>query len=182
MSNQQLFQKKSQRVAKHRYSWVCLGIQITKCQSVSLASRSKNKNIIPIFRTSTYCQTFIWCDVYRANVFCFQILVPPRITKSPNDTIINEGENITLTCDAEGPPKPTFAWSNASEKVTIKKIISKNNKLELRNVRSAGRYHFTVTCIASNKGGKSTANATIEILGEYLKFTLNVEMYLGAFD
>ena len=113
----------------------------------------------------------IQCDLYRENVFCFEILVPPRVTKSPNNTTINEGENVTLTCDAEGPPKPTFTWSNAGEKVTIEKIISKNNKLELRNVRSAGRYHFTVTCIASNKGGATTANATIEILGRFLIFT-----------
>ncbi len=104
-------------------------------------------------------------------MFCFEILVPPCITKSPNDTTINEGENVTLTCDAVGPPKPTFTWSNVSEKVTIEKIISKSNKLELRNVRSAGDYHFTVTCEASNKGGTSTANATIEILGKFLIFS-----------
>ncbi len=104
-------------------------------------------------------------------IFRFEILVPPRITKSPKDTTINEGENVILTCDAEGPPKPTFTWSNVSEKVTIEEIISMNNKLELRNVRSVCDYYFTVTCEASNKGGTSTANATVEILGKFLIFT-----------
>ena len=90
----------------------------------------------------------------------------PRITTPPNDTTINEGENVELTCDAEGPPKPTFTWSNVSKKVTIEKIISKNNQVELQNVRSVGRYDFSVICIASNKGGNASANATIEILVE----------------
>ena len=98
----------------------------------------------------------------------FNILVPPRITKYPNDTTINEGENITLTCDAEGPPKPKFTWRNVTERVAIEEIISKNNELKLRNVQSAGDYKFIVTCQASNKGGNSTANATIEILGMFL--------------
>ncbi len=105
-------------------------------------------------------------------IFRFEILVPPRIIKGPNDTsTINEGDNVTLTCDAEGPPKPTFTWSNVSEKVTIEKIISMNNKLELRKVRSDGDYYFTVTCEASNKGGTSTANATVKIWGKFLIFT-----------
>jgi hypothetical protein len=99
----------------------------------------------------------------------FDILVPPRITRGPNDTTINEGENITLICDAKGPPKPRFTWSIVSQKVSIKEIISDNkNELELRNMRSAGDYNFIVTCQASNKAGKSTANATIEILGKFL--------------
>jgi hypothetical protein len=98
----------------------------------------------------------------------FDILVPPRITRGPNDTTINEGENITLTCDAEGPPKPKFTWGIVSKRVAIKEIISNNNKLELRNVQSAGDYNFIITCQASNKGGNSTANATIEILGKFL--------------
>jgi hypothetical protein len=81
---------------------------------------------------------------------------------------VKEGENITLTCDGEGPPKPTFSWSIVSERVTIEEIISNNNELELRNVRSAGDYKFIVKCKASNKGGFRTANATTEILGKFL--------------
>jgi hypothetical protein len=105
-------------------------------------------------------------NIKRCNYFV--ILVLPRITKYPNDATINEGENVNLTCDAEGPPKPTLTWSYVSDEVTIEKIIAINNKLELQNVRSVGNYYFTVTCIASNKAGNSTAKATIEILGMFL--------------
>ena len=92
-----------------------------------------------------------------------EISVPPRITKGPNNATMNEGENISLTCDAEGPPKPTFTWDLVSKNVTFGKIIPNKNKLELVNVRSTGLYHFTVVCIASNKGGNKTAEATIDI-------------------
>ena len=50
----------------------------------------------------------------------------------------------------------------------MRKIIRDYKTLELQNVRSAGLYTFTVTCQATNKGGSATANATIEILGEFV--------------
>ena len=98
--------------------------------------------------------------------FDFKILVPPRITKHPNDTTINEGDNITLLCYAEGPPKPSFSWNIVSEKISIGQKISDNNILELRNVTSIGNYYFTVICKAVNKGGNTSTNATVEILGK----------------
>ena len=102
------------------------------------------------------------------NKWFFFILVSPRITKRPIDRKINEGENINITCDAEGPPKPTFTWSFDRERVTIEKIIEKNNLLVLQNVRSTGVYKFVVTCQAANKAGNRTASATVNILGMFI--------------
>lgn len=84
------------------------------------------------------------------------------------NTTVKEGENVTLKCDAEGPPKPSFTWNFVIPNVTIGNIIRKNNILELQNVRSAGLYNFTVICKASNKAGSRTANATINIVGKFV--------------
>ena len=38
--------------------------------------------------------------------------VPPRIVNRDDDTdlVVREGENMTLTCDAKGHPKPQIVW------------------------------------------------------------------------
>lgn len=120
------------------------------------------------------CTTFIWNGhkslyIFYKHISDFEILVRPRITKAPANTKVIEGENVTLTCDAEGPPKPSFEWDFVMENVTIEKIVENNNILELQNVRSTGLYNFTVTCKASNKGGSHSANATITIVGKFSK-------------
>ncbi|CAB4042155.1 hemicentin-1-like isoform X3, partial [Paramuricea clavata] len=141
---------------------------------ISTPSRLDNKSNVSIEVTSTlFVRTNgikyedhgnYTCEVLNVNESSIplsktvEIQFPPRITKGPSNMTINEGENVNLTCDAEGPPKPTFSWSNVSARVTIEEIIRNNDKLKLRNVRSAGKYKFIVTCKASNKGGNSTAN------------------------
>ena len=105
-------------------------------------------------------------------IFFLEISVLPRIIEHPAEGKVKEGENITLTCDAVGPPKPSLTWSYDSKNVSIERSIKYHNMLELRNVRSAGLYKFTVTCKAANKGGNRMANATIEILGKFMLWPL----------
>ena len=44
--------------------------------------------------------------------FCKMFSVPPKIisTEVNSDPVVREGDNLTLTCDARGHPKPHIVW------------------------------------------------------------------------
>ena len=108
------------------------------------------------------------------------ITVFPRITRQPRSQNVLEDNSINISCEAEGPPQLIITWSvEELEGVEMNSTDLKNGLLVLQNVKSKGRYTFTVICIASNKGGKTTANATITILGKYFLFLLIVTFNFG---
>ncbi|CAI5440102.1 unnamed protein product [Caenorhabditis angaria] len=46
------------------------------------------------------------------------VKVPPQIArKNPTDYIIQEGDNVTMLCRAEGNPKPTVTWRRADRQI-----------------------------------------------------------------
>jgi len=58
--------------------------------------------------------------------------VPPRIVQSdePQEPVVREGDNLTLSCNATGHPKPNIVWRREdSEDMVIdgKKGESKNS-------------------------------------------------------
>ncbi|XP_028394789.1 hemicentin-1-like [Dendronephthya gigantea] len=110
-----------------------------------------------------------------------EIQFPPRITTHLSDTKMNESGNITLVCDAKGPPKPSFFWSIVRKNIKFGKKIINENVLELRDVTSTGNYYFTVICRASSKAGNVSTNATVEILVKpriiHLNSSLTAELY-----
>lgn len=98
------------------------------------------------------------------------ITVLPRILEGPRSQEVLEGNNTHLSCNADGRPRPNITWDVEEEDVEMNVMYRKNGFLELQNVKSNGQYTFTVICIASNKGGNTTANATITILGKFMLF------------
>ena len=55
---------------------------------------------------------FIKCDNHSSVLFCI-FVVPPDILDPPissADTIIREGDNVTLRCAGNGSPKPNITW------------------------------------------------------------------------
>jgi len=93
------------------------------------------------------------------------ITVPPEITVHPEAQTKSEGENVTLSCKADGNPVPTISWTRNGSPVDESGRISfseDKKQLTITNVSrtDSGEYQ----CVASNSLGNDTFNdATLDI-------------------
>ena len=93
------------------------------------------------------------------------ITVPPEITVHPEAQTKSEGENVTLSCKADGNPVPTISWTRNGSPVDESGRISfseDKKQLTITNVSrtDSGEYQ----CVASNSLGNDTSNdATLDI-------------------
>ena len=80
--------------------------------------------------------------------------MPPTITEAPQDTTVNEGDPLQLTCNASGQPTPTITWTKDGKQLGKTLNIQKSNK------NDAGKY----VCKADNsvKDAK-TASAQVTV-------------------
>lgn len=84
-------------------------------------------------------------------------IVPPKINVAPpRKSIVNAGENLTLTCKADGDPQPTITWTR--DGVSENQFRKTENVLQLSNVQTqdvgsyrcsvANGYGTDLTCIS----------------------------------
>ena len=92
----------------------------------------------------------------------------------PTSSIVVEGNNITLSCNASGKPEPAISWTKVGGSG---QVLSQNSSLTLTNVRRPGNPHNMVQyqCMASNgveTPAKAVANITVHCkyhhFGEFL--------------
>ncbi|KAE8619816.1 hypothetical protein XENTR_v10009985 [Xenopus tropicalis] len=69
---------------------------------------------------------------------------------------VPEGENVTLTCEAEGIPPPTYTWEGPSAEI---QTSPDNRTITIPGVKQ-GNYG-TYVCRAQNKHGEDTQTLTI---------------------
>ena len=88
----------------------------------------------------------------------------PTITVQPQSLEKTEGDNVTLSCNADGNPIPTISWTINGSLTAIKgnsRISFTKNKqqLTIRNVKrtDSGTYR----CVASNKFGNASSDAAL---------------------
>ncbi|KAG4066651.1 hypothetical protein HA402_007287 [Bradysia odoriphaga] len=94
-------------------------------------------------------------DPMKSQTGYLDVVVPPDILdyQTSHDMIVQEGDNVTLTCAAAGSPLPTIEWRREKGKpllsVESKEIFSvKGPRLILKQ---ANRHHMgAYLCIASN--------------------------------
>ena len=89
---------------------------------------------------------------------CFS--VAPNVTVRQCPTVVNEGNDATLYCDATGNPVPSITWIRLSTgEVTI---VSNNNSLVFAaiNRNESGLYQ----CITNNSIGNDLKNCTLDVL------------------
>jgi hypothetical protein len=54
--------------------------------------------------------------------------VKPDIVSNSEDVVVVEGQNVSLSCEAVGYPKPTIQWKREDGKnITIRKLSSAND-------------------------------------------------------
>ena len=91
--------------------------------------------------------------------------VPSFIQPIQNKTI-DEGENVTVSCNASGTPPPMVSWIkvDSSERFDGSELVFTHI-----NRSQAGEYR----CEASNECGNASETATIEVQCKYQCLVLN---------
>ena len=96
------------------------------------------------------------------------------ISRKPSSVIVEEGQNVSLVCQATGQPTPTVTWSKLSllhHHDTPKKTVTivEGGKLSLVKVTKSQRGDYL--CLAKNLLNQDSTLVQVTVL-EALKFTL----------
>ena len=86
---------------------------------------------------------------------CFVWLFPdpPKITHIMNDTIVNDGNTVTLDCQADGYPSPTIRWIFVHDNSNVTGLLYITGK------EKEGFYR----CIAENGVGRDESSRDVYI-------------------
>uniref|UniRef100_A0A3Q4GAR6 Ig-like domain-containing protein n=1 Tax=Neolamprologus brichardi TaxID=32507 RepID=A0A3Q4GAR6_NEOBR len=105
---------------------------------------------------------------------------PPRIVHHPSDVVVKVGNPATLSCRADGSPKPTIEWLRNNQPLETAKrdgqlqpmILSDGSLffLSVEGGRQGQSHEGVYTCVARNSAGKDTSrNASLFIAVYFIK-------------
>ena len=97
----------------------------------------------------------------------------PKITDLPQSGVytVNETNNVTMVCRADGVPQPTISWTNASSG----KNVGSGEQFHIVNTRSSddGAY----TCTATNELGSVSEGLTLHVQSKLFVCSLYIHQY-----
>ena len=101
----------------------------------------------------------------------FGITDKPEITGLPPSVARPEGDNVTLSCNAEGNPVPTISWIRSGSHIDTSGNSSRirfsedKKQLTITNVNrtDSGEYR----CVANNSLGKTSSSSKLDALCTY---------------
>ncbi|XP_040907586.1 roundabout homolog 1 isoform X2 [Toxotes jaculatrix] len=119
---------------------------------------------------------------------------PPRIVHHPSDVVVRVGNPATLSCRADGSPKPTIEWLRNGQPLDtvngdgqLQPMVLSEGSLFFLSVGGSrrGQSHEGVyTCVAKNSAGRATSrNASLYIAVLQEEFSVqpsDVEVAEGA--
>ncbi|XP_034076261.1 hemicentin-2-like isoform X2 [Gymnodraco acuticeps] len=88
-----------------------------------------------------------------SEIYIVSVNYAPEFKNTSEDFFVHEGDDVTLNCDAEGRPQPTFHWKHDG------KILSDTNNLNITRVNTSGMYN----CSAINFLGKITKEIHVHV-------------------
>ena len=91
------------------------------------------------------------------------------ISQKPSSVIIEEGQNLSLVCEATGHPTPTVKWSKAFSQLPREKTTVVAGNLNIVDIAKADG--GTYECAVKNLLGQDSAVAQVVVIDE-LKFAL----------
>ncbi|XP_036380835.1 neuregulin 2a isoform X2 [Megalops cyprinoides] len=98
-------------------------------------------------------------------VLCEDCAAAPKLKRLKNQ-LVDEGNRLTLKCEASGNPSPTYRWYKDGSELKKSKDIKiksskKNSRVQINRVRleHSGNY----TCVAENLLGKENSTSTINV-------------------
>uniref|UniRef100_A0A3B3H854 Ig-like domain-containing protein n=1 Tax=Oryzias latipes TaxID=8090 RepID=A0A3B3H854_ORYLA len=105
--------------------------------------------------------------------------MPPHIVHQPSDVVVKVGNPATLSCRADGSPKPTIQWLRNGQPLRTREgdgqlqpmVLSDGNLffLSVGGARRGSPHEGVYSCVASNSAGKAVSrNASLHIAGKTL--------------
>ncbi|XP_072520278.1 neuregulin 2b isoform X1 [Salminus brasiliensis] len=99
------------------------------------------------------------------SVLCEDCVSAPKV-KTMRSQWVWEGDRVTLKCEAQGNPSPSFRWFKDGSELRKSKDVKiktnkKNSKIQISRVRleDSGNY----TCVAENSLGKENSTSYINV-------------------
>ncbi|XP_078787184.1 roundabout homolog 4 isoform X3 [Oryzias latipes] len=100
--------------------------------------------------------------------------MPPHIVHQPSDVVVKVGNPATLSCRADGSPKPTIQWLRNGQPLRTREgdgqlqpmVLSDGNLffLSVGGARRGSPHEGVYSCVASNSAGKAVSrNASLHI-------------------
>ena len=134
----------------------------------------------------SYCSVFIIPQYIKRSIITKELVIlsskntigffpysdKPAFTTYPLNQTVQEGDNVTLLCDATGNPKPTISWTIDGLTVNITvhpriSLTSDNKQLTVRNVKRTDSNH-QYRCRANNSVETiTTVDASLNVQCEY---------------
>ncbi|XP_078036509.1 lachesin [Augochlora pura] len=112
------------------------------------------------------------------------VVVPPNIIdyQTSSDVVVQEGANVTLTCKANGSPKPKISWKkDDASMITINKTLSvlewKGESLEITRISRLDMGVYL--CIASN-GVPPSVSKQIKVSVDFIPMLSIPHQLVGA--
>ena len=91
----------------------------------------------------------------------------PKATLHPETQTKTEGDNVTLSCVADGNPVPTISWTKDGSSIDTSnnsKISFSANKTQLSITNVKRTYSGEYRCVAKNSLGNVTSNVATLIV------------------
>ena len=85
--------------------------------------------------------------------------------------IVSYGQNLFLSCVAEGKPTPTITWSKTGSAIQSQAVYFPNG-LNLYSVSSSDNGVYT--CNATNSHGSNSTTASVSVTSKFVIITLCV--------
>lgn len=127
---------------KTEYKWVCL-CTTPKCSynpySIDIDDDDENDGLIygPSSFYNNICiktelisiSQMLFISIHKS--YCGKCSVPPDILDYPTsqDVIVEEGQNVTLTCAATGSPEPIINWRREGGKPLFRGVSGTESEL-----------------------------------------------------
>ncbi len=107
----------------------------------------------------------------------FLFLTAPVAEVTPQTSTVNEGENITLTCNVSGDPFPSIHWT----KLGSSEVLSNTSSLTIVNVSRPGTPDNMIQyqCTASNgveTPATDTASVTVHCESVFVSANIHVKI------
>ncbi|XP_020610523.1 roundabout homolog 1-like [Orbicella faveolata] len=149
-------------------SWTRDGSPVNTSGTISISDDKKQLTISNVKRTDNgnyRCVANNSLGNATSNAATLNVQYPPEIAVHPEAETKSEGENVTLSCKADGNPVPTISWTRNGSPVGQSGRISfsaDENQLRITNVKRTDNGNYR--CVANNSLGVALSDAaTVDV-------------------
>jgi len=104
------------------------------------------------------CTAVVWGVWFRSGPVSLVTQVPPSITITTNSMDVNQGDDVTLPCDAQGDPTPYVEWSRGGRQLQRNRT---QQSFLIPNIQPS--HADTYVCRAVNRAGSVSYSLVVRV-------------------